>query len=92
MKKQSEVYLYGEFADTNHFNATKVVIALGNRGVKYEVLSTSGFRYLQSEKRENHSSVDCFDTCKQYDFRYKMILRTTNESKQAMQEKTNLRL
>ena len=27
VKKQSEVYLYGEFADTNHFNATKVVIA-----------------------------------------------------------------
>lgn len=29
-----------------------------------------GFRYLQ-RKKENHSSVDCFDTCKQYDFRYK---------------------
>ncbi len=27
VKKQSEVYLYGEFSDTNHFNATKVVIA-----------------------------------------------------------------
>ena len=27
VKKQSEVYLYGEFADTLHFNATKVVIA-----------------------------------------------------------------
>ena len=27
VKKQSSVYLYGEFADTNHFNATKVVIA-----------------------------------------------------------------
>lgn len=27
VKKQSEVYIYGEFADTNHFNATKVVIA-----------------------------------------------------------------
>lgn len=27
VKKQSNVYLYGEFADTNHFNATKVVIA-----------------------------------------------------------------
>ena len=27
VKKQSEVYLYGEFADTNHFNATKVVVA-----------------------------------------------------------------
>ena len=27
VKKQSNVYLYGEFADTSHFNATKVVIA-----------------------------------------------------------------
>lgn len=27
VKKQSEVYFYGEFADTHHFNATKVVIA-----------------------------------------------------------------
>lgn len=27
VKKQSDVYLYGEFADTLHFNATKVVIA-----------------------------------------------------------------
>ena len=27
VKKQSNVYLYGDFADTNHFNATKVVIA-----------------------------------------------------------------
>lgn len=27
VKKQSSVYLYGEFADTGHFNATKVVIA-----------------------------------------------------------------
>lgn len=27
VKKQSEVHLYGEFSDTNHFNATKVVIA-----------------------------------------------------------------
>lgn len=27
VKKQSEVHLYGEFTDTNHFNATKVVIA-----------------------------------------------------------------
>jgi ABC-type antimicrobial peptide transport system permease subunit len=27
VKKQSEVYLYGEFADTNHFNATKVVVS-----------------------------------------------------------------
>ncbi|MDO4468909.1 MAG: chitinase [Bacillota bacterium] len=27
VKKQSSVYLYGEFTDTNHFNATKVVIA-----------------------------------------------------------------
>ena len=27
VKKQSNVYLYGEFSDTLHFNATKVVIA-----------------------------------------------------------------
>lgn len=27
VKKQSNVYIYGEFADTLHFNATKVVIA-----------------------------------------------------------------
>ncbi len=27
VKKQSKVYLYGEFADTLHFNASKVVIA-----------------------------------------------------------------
>ena len=27
VKKQSDVYLYGEFADTLHFNATKVVVA-----------------------------------------------------------------
>lgn len=27
VKKQSNVYLYGEFADTLHFNATSVVIA-----------------------------------------------------------------
>ena len=27
VKKQSEVHLYGEFAGTNQFNATKVVIA-----------------------------------------------------------------
>ncbi len=27
VKKQSNVYLYGEFADANHFKATKVVIA-----------------------------------------------------------------
>lgn len=27
VKKQSNVYLYGEFTDTLHFNATKVVIA-----------------------------------------------------------------
>lgn len=27
VKKQSEVYLYGEFSDTLHFNATKVVVA-----------------------------------------------------------------
>lgn len=27
VKKQSNVYLYGEFEDTLHFNATKVVIA-----------------------------------------------------------------
>ena len=27
VKKQSSVYLYGEFTDINHFNATKVVIA-----------------------------------------------------------------
>lgn len=27
VKKQSEVYVYGEFADTLHFNAAKVVIA-----------------------------------------------------------------
>ena len=27
VKKQSNVYLYGKFADTSHFNATKVVIA-----------------------------------------------------------------
>lgn len=27
VKKQSSVYLYGEFPDTGHFNATKVVIA-----------------------------------------------------------------
>ena len=26
VKKQSNVYLYGEFSDTLHFNATKVVI------------------------------------------------------------------
>ena len=31
VKKQSEVYLYGEFADTNHFNATKVVMELKGR-------------------------------------------------------------
>ena len=70
VKKQSEVYLYGEFADTLHFNATKVVIAVGNRGVKYEVLST-WFSLFTAKKRKNHSFVDCFDTCKQYDFRYK---------------------
>ena len=27
VKKQSNVYLYGKFADTSHFNATKVVVA-----------------------------------------------------------------
>ena len=27
VKKQSNVYLYGEFSDTLHFNATKVVVA-----------------------------------------------------------------
>ena len=60
VKKQSEVYLYGEFSDTLHFNA----------GVKYEVLST-WLSLFTAKKRKNHSSVDCFDTCKQYDFRYK---------------------
>ena len=42
----------------------------GNRGVKYEVLST-WLSLFTAKKRKNHSSVDCFDTCKQYDFRYK---------------------
>ena len=46
---------------------------------------------IYSEKRKNHSFVDCFDTCKQYDFN-NMILRTTNESRQAMQEKTNSKI
>ncbi|CCL44599.1 hypothetical protein BN178_160017 [Clostridioides difficile T42] len=38
--------------------------------MKYEVLST-WFSLFTAKKRKNHSSVDCFDTCKQYDFRYK---------------------
>ncbi len=47
-----------------------VSVTVGNRGVKYEVLST-WFSLFTAKKRKNHSSVDCFDTCKQYDFRYK---------------------
>ena len=30
-----------------------------------------GFRYLQRKKGKTILLVDCFDTCKQYDFRYK---------------------
>ena len=50
------------------------------------------FAIYSEKKRENHSSVDCFHTCKQYDFRYKHDLRTTNASKQVMQEKTNSKI